>query len=171
MPKADIANQLTAGNSVLRHNPGRTIAFASLHLAAAAAVGFLVVHDRTRRAFEGGVAGFGIGYLGLVAAFRAFRGVPVLRASEPGIWINALWGGRIFVSWPDTLEFAPRFYSVTIRLRAGAKPVGSMWARIASVASAGWARRTVLVPLWETGADPSEIANALSALRSRCLAG
>jgi hypothetical protein len=88
-----------------------------------------------------------------------------LQTSEAGIAINNPWG-RMFVRWPDTAEFsAGNFRWVRIRLREGARPVGSIWARIASASL--WARRTIAVPAFTTVARPSEIAEGLTLLRSR----
>jgi hypothetical protein len=90
-----------------------------------------------------------------------------VQASQAGIWLTSEGGGRTFVSWPDTVEFNEYDSILAIRLREGAKPVRSAWARISD---AGWGPRTALVPLWVTAESPSEIANALSILRSRYLA-
>jgi hypothetical protein len=171
MALPEIENQLGAGHLVLRHAPGRTVAFVVIvlisavffGLQAAEAVlcpsGILGWFD----AFGGLIAAF-LAYTGFVVAVQAVRGIPLLEASEAGIAINSPWS-TMFVHWRDAAGFYADSPWLRIRLRKGARPVASTLMRIATASS--WARRTVSVPAFTTVARAAEIAEALSTLRAR----
>src|SRR5271156_240835 len=121
MTQQQIDNQLTAESLVLRHAPGRTIAF----VAAIFAVMFFV-------GYEAAQTPMGIWWawnllvcavlasIGLTVTFNAVRGVPLLQTSNSGIAINGPLG-RMFVGWPDTAEFSEGTFVwwLRIRLREG----------------------------------------------------
>jgi hypothetical protein len=172
MTQSEIENEPPGGKVVLRHTPGRTVAFVAFVLVWAVYIGFHLVFHQSRILWLdalGGLAGAALAYTGLAVAAQAVRGVPVLQMSEAGIAINHPWG-RMFVRWTDTADFsAGNFRWVRIRLREGARPVGSTWTLIASASL--WTRRTIAVPAFTTVAHPTEIAEALTLLRSRYCAG
>jgi hypothetical protein len=163
MPQADIATQLAAGNLLLRHDPRRVIARIGLRLLAAVAPIVALIGRPWWLLAAGSLSGIVLGCLAFVTAIQWFRGVPVLQASESGIWLTREDGGRAFVSWPDTVGFIEYVSAVGIRLSEGSRPVASAWAR-------GFAGKTLVVSVGTTGASPSEIAHALGVLRSRYLA-
>ncbi len=172
MAQSEIENQPPAGNVVLRHTPGRTVAFVAIVLVWAVYLGLHpVFHPGGILWLDalGALAAAALAYSGLAVAAQAIRGVPLLQMSEAGIAINNPWG-RMFVRWTDTADFsAGNFRWVRIRLREGARPAGSTWAIIASASL--WARRTIAVPAFTTVARPTEIAEVLALLRSRYCAG
>ena len=172
MAQSEIENQPPAGDVVLRHTPGRTVAFVAILLVWAVYIGLHLVFHPARILWLdalGGLAAAVLAYTGLAVAAQAVRGVPLLHMSEAGIAINNPWG-RMFVRWTDTADFsAGNFRWVRIRLREGARLVGSTWTLIASASL--WARKTIAVPAFTTVAHPIEIAEALILLRSRYCAG
>jgi hypothetical protein len=168
MAPSEIENQPGAGQLVLRHAPGRTVAFVAIVLFWAVFFGLQVALRPSGilwlDALGGLIAAF-LAYTGIVVAVQAVRDIPLLEASETGIAINSPWGA-MFVHWRDAGEFSAYSYrSLRINLREGARPVASTWTRIAC--GSWWSSRTILVPAFMTVARPAEIAEGLNTLRTR----
>lgn len=173
MVKSEIESPPPARNVVFRHAPGRTVVFVAVTFAWVAWFGLQPTLDRmgpSRLAALVVACAAAMAYIGLAVAVQSIRGIPLLQASEAGIAINNPWG-RMLVRWPDTEEFSVgSFRGLRIRLREGARPIGSMW-------SIAWSYSMALIPFWERGiilvptltavAAPTEIAEALASLRSR----
>jgi hypothetical protein len=161
---SEIESQLGAGHLVLRHAPGRTVAFVVVVLIFVVSFGLQAVQALLwpsgilgrYDAFGGLIAAF-LAYTGLVVAVQAVRRIPLLEASEAGIAINHPWSA-MFVHWRDAAEFSADSPWLRIRLHEGARPVAT-----ASL----WTHRTIAVPLCTTVARPAEIAEGLSTLRAR----
>jgi hypothetical protein len=167
MASSEIENKLAAGHVVLRYAPGRAVAFVTIVLTWALSFGVNVLRARGILWLDAldGLAAATLAYTGFVVAVQAVRGIPLLQASEGGIAINSL-SGPMFVRWRDAAEFsAGNYQSLGIRLREEARPVASIWTRIAHGSLR--ARRTIVVPLLLTVARPTEIADCLSTLRAR----
>jgi hypothetical protein len=104
-----------------------------------------------------------------LAAFDTVRGVPLLQTSDSGISINSFLG-HMFVRWSDTAGFTEGIFPwwLRIRQREGAPSAGSTVTRVLNKSL--WARSTIAVPLFMTEGNASEIAKALTQIRSRKLA-
>jgi hypothetical protein len=168
MAPSEIENQLGAGHLVLRHAPGRTVAFVAIVLFWAIFFGLQVALRPSGilwlDVLGGFIAAF-LAYTGIVVAAQAVRGIPLLEASETGIAINSPWGA-MFVHWRDAGEFSAYSYRwLRINLREGARPVASTWTRIAC--GSWWSSRTILVPAFTTVARPAEIAEGSNTLCAR----
>jgi hypothetical protein len=173
MAQSQIESQPQPGDLVLRHTPVRTVVFVAIMLAQTMLMGCQVVWHPTWPWWVAACDVLGVAtasYLGLVVAVRFIRGIPLLQASEAGITINNT-SGRLFVRWPDIEDFSADdndiFGSIGIRLREGARPIGSTWTRIMSAYPCK--RRTIVVGGFITVARPTQIAEALASLRSRYL--
>jgi hypothetical protein len=168
MALSEIENQLGAGHVVLRHAPGRTVAFVAVVFTWAFFFAIQVVlHPAGILWLDafGGLLAAALVYVGFVVIIQAVRGIPLLEASADGVTINSPWG-PMFVRWRDAAEFsAGNFRWLRIRLRGGTRPVASTWTRVANASL--WARRTIAVPAFTTVARPTEIAEGLSTLHAR----
>jgi hypothetical protein len=154
---------------VLTYAPARTVLFVA---------GILVMATSTGRSVWHGFAdGFGpfdlvgaavTGMLLYVAAMSVIHAIlhhPLLWASPGGVWILNPWG-RLFVRWDDIAALGPgRFRWLRIRLRDGARPVGSTWVRLLSASV--WVRNTTVVPMFATLPRPNEVADALQRMQAR----
>jgi hypothetical protein len=167
MTQMEISHPPATGNLVLRHAPGRTVAFVAIVFVWALTFELQAVPHLNGMLWYGAIGcllGAALAYAGVVVAVQAVRGVPLLEASDAGIAISSPWG-RMFVRWSDTSEFSAGNYRwLKIRLREGARPVGSLWTRILNASI--WARRTIAVPAFTTAEHPVEIARRLTVLRS-----
>jgi hypothetical protein len=169
MTQQPIDDQLATGSLVVPHIRGHAVAFVAVVLAAAIFVGYAAAQNPMGIWWAVGLLAVALfAYSGLVVAFDAARGVPLLRASDSGVAINSPLG-RMFVAWLDTEEFTQGVFDwwLRIRLREGAPPAGSFLTRILSASL--WARSAIAVPLFTTGKDAVEISKALTQLRSRKL--
>jgi hypothetical protein len=163
----EIEHQLGAGHLVICHAPGRTVGFVAIVLTWALSFGVSVLRARWVLWLDAldGLAAATLAYTGFVVAVQAVRGIPLLQASEGGIAINSL-SGPMFVQWRDVAEFsAGNYQSLGIHLREEARPVTSVWTRIAH--GSLWARGTIVVPLLLTVARPTDMADCLRTLRAR----
>lgn len=155
---------------VLHHSFGRTIAFLAIILVWVAFQGHRLALDPPGWVNAlGGVIVVLLGYVGVMVAVQSVRGVPVLQVSDEGLVACNPWG-KVFVRWSDIAGFEPgRFRWLRIRLRDGAQPVGTEWTRILSTSL--WAENTVAVQMYTTKPSPQDVANALTEMRDRGLAG
>jgi hypothetical protein len=170
MTQEQIDNQLAPDSLVLPHQSGRAIAFVAAIFALTIAIGYQSAHTPMGIWRVGELlACAGLIYIGLVVAFDAVRGVPLLQTSDSGIVINGP-VGRMFVGWSDTVAFSEGNFEwwLRIRQREGAAPAGSILTRILNASL--WARSTIAVPLFTTGGHGAAIAQILTQIRSRKLA-
>jgi PH (Pleckstrin Homology) domain-containing protein len=171
MAQKEISHSPVAGNLLLRHAPGRTVAFVAIVFAWALIFGLQTVSRPSgMRWFDalGCLLSIALAYAGVVVAVQAIRGTPLLEASDAGIAVNSPWG-RMFVRWSDTSEFSAGNYRwLRIHLREGGRTVGSPLTRILNASV--WARRTIAVPAFTTAEHPAEIARRLTVLRTQNVA-
>lgn len=162
----------TDGNQhiVLRHSLVRTIVFVVIVLGWAA---IQVRHLISDPAGQGmlwlqllaGIVAVILGYVGAMAALQAVADLPVLLTTEHGVAAYNPWG-PIFIRWSDIATFEPgNFRWLRIRLRDGAEPEGTAWARFLSVSIR--ARHTLAVQMYTTIPRPEDVATALMEMKAR----
>jgi hypothetical protein len=157
---------------VLTHAPGRTAVFVAAVLLMATSTGLTAFNELSRRASPFDLIGVAVTamlvYIAIMAAVQAVLRRPLLQTSAAGIAITNPWG-RLFVPWSDIVNIAPgRFRWLRVTLRAGTRPVGSIWVRLLSASL--WVGKTVAVQMFTTVPRPDEAAEALRRIQSRRLA-
>ena len=161
-------------NLVVRHSPGRTVAFVTIAIGWAMAQGLrLAFHSPGQRL--GVLDALGVllvailGYVSLMVTIQSVSGVPVLQTSDDGISIYNPWG-TMFVRWSDIAGFSPgKFRWLRILLKDGAQPVGLSWARILSMSV--WVRNTLAVQMYTTVSHPDDVATALTEIQTHYRGG
>jgi Bacterial PH domain len=167
-------NTNAAQNFVVRHWPGRTLAFLTIAVGWAVAQGYRLAFHPPGHWF-GLLDALGVllvamlGYVSLMIAIQSVCGVPVLQTSDDGILVYNPWG-TMAVRWSDIAGFSPgNFRWLRILLKDGAQPVGSRWARLLSMSV--WVRNTLAVQMYTTVSRPDDVARALAEMQARTRGG
>jgi hypothetical protein len=155
---------------VVRHSPGRTVAFLTVAVGWAVAQGFRLAFHPPGQWF-GLLDALGVllvailGYVSLMVTVQSVCDVPVLQTSDDGLSVYNPWG-TMFVRWSDIAGFSPgNFRWLRILLKDGAQPVGSRWARILSLSV--WVRHALAVQMYTTVSRPDDVARALTEIQTR----
>ena len=166
-------SSFTADRFAVPHAPLRTtIAIVVLLIVAGDALGnFLHSYRSLPHWFDliiNGVAFAAFGCWAVRLLFQLVRRLPILEASPEGIQLH-LYSGNLFIPWPavEAMTIA-RLKWMRIRLRPGAQPQGSIFARWASAAL--WQRRTVAVPLLTAAPSAESIVEDLRRAQARFIA-
>jgi hypothetical protein len=110
-----------------------------------------------------------VGYLAVMTAIQAISSLPVLQASVDGVIVRNPWG-VLYAPWSDIAGFEPgRFRWLRIRLREGALPVGTTWARVMNASV--WTRDTIAVQMYTSIPRPDDVAMDLRALQAHAIGG